>query len=231
MAGRGGLNLTHSEELASFLARYGGAADALRPAIEAFPPDALRAWSGAMGQSTYVGSSGRVFPVAMKASPLLRAWLRRLDAAGVKLALRHAWTGWDDAQRLTFDTPDGAATVEADATVLALGGASWPRLGSDGGWTAHPRSCRRPGRAAQTVQLRISQPVVGASPAFRRAALEAHHRVVRRSIHARRGDHHRDGDRRRRDLCALASPARGNRTRRRSDAADRVASRHLGQGA
>ena len=135
MAGRGGLNLTHSEELASFLARYGGAADALRPAIEAFSPDVLRAWSGAMGQSTYVGSSGRVFPVAMKASPLLRAWLRRLDAAGVTLALRHEWTGWDD-KRLTFSKPDGAATVEPDATVLALGGASWPRLGSDGGWTA-----------------------------------------------------------------------------------------------
>ena len=135
MAGRGGLNLTHSEELASFLARYGGAADALRPAIEAFPPDALRAWSGALGQSTYVGSSGRVFPVAMKASPLLRAWLRRLDAAGVTLALRHEWTGWDD-KRLTFNTPDGAIAIEPDATVLALGGASWPRLGSDGGWTA-----------------------------------------------------------------------------------------------
>jgi len=136
MAGRGGLNLTHSEEMSAFLARYGGAADALRPAIEAFPPDALRAWSGAMGQSTYVGSSGRVFPVAMKASPLLRAWLRRLDAAGVTLALRHEWTGWDDAQRLTFNTTDGAVTVEPGATVLALGGASWPRLGSDGGWTA-----------------------------------------------------------------------------------------------
>jgi uncharacterized flavoprotein (TIGR03862 family) len=135
IAGRGGLNLTHSEEMSAFLARYGGAADALRPAIEAFPPDALRAWSGAMGQSTYVGSSGRVFPVAMKASPLLRAWLRRLDAAGVTLALRHAWTGWGDAQRLTFNTPDGAATVEPNATVLALGGASWPRLGSDGGWS------------------------------------------------------------------------------------------------
>jgi uncharacterized flavoprotein (TIGR03862 family) len=136
MAGRGGLNLTHSEELASFLARYGSATESLRPAIEAFPPDALRAWSGAMGQSTYVGSSGRVFPVAMKGSPLLRAWLRRLDAAGVKLALRHEWTGWDDARRLTFNTPDGAVTAEPDATVLALGGASWPRLGSDGGWTA-----------------------------------------------------------------------------------------------
>ena len=135
MAGRGGLNLTHSEEMNAFLARYGDAADFLRAAVTAFPPDALRAWSGALGQSTYVGSSGRVFPVAMKASPLLRAWLRRLDAAGVTLALRHAWTGWGDAQRLTFNTPDGAATVEADAAVLALGGASWPRLGSDGGWS------------------------------------------------------------------------------------------------
>ena len=134
MAGRGGLNLTHSEEMSAFMARYGDAADALRAAVTAFPPDALRAWSGALGQSTYVGSSGRVFPVAMKASPLLRAWLRRLDAAGVTLALRHAWTGWDDARRLTFDTPDGASAVELDATVLALGGASWPRLGSDGGW-------------------------------------------------------------------------------------------------
>jgi uncharacterized flavoprotein (TIGR03862 family) len=136
MAGRGGLNLTHSEALASFLPRYGAAADALRGAIEAFPPDALRTWSGELGQSTFVGSSGRVFPLAMKASPLLRAWLRRLDAAGVTLVLRHEWTGWDDARRLTFDTADGATTVEANATVLALGGASWPRLGSDGGWTA-----------------------------------------------------------------------------------------------
>lgn len=134
MAGRGGLNLTHSEEMSAFMARYGDAADALRAAVTAFPPDALRAWSGALGQSTYVGSSGRVFPVAMKASPLLRVWLRRLDATGVTLALRHAWTGWDDARRLTFDTPDGAAAVESSATVLALGGASWPRLGSDGGW-------------------------------------------------------------------------------------------------
>jgi hypothetical protein len=134
MAGRGGLNLTHSEELAAFLAHYGAAEANLRDAIDAFPPAALRAWSAELGQSTYVGSSGRVFPVAMKASPLLRAWLRRLDAAGVKFALRHDWTGWDDAERLTFDAPEGAATVEPDATVLALGGASWPRLGSDGGW-------------------------------------------------------------------------------------------------
>jgi uncharacterized flavoprotein (TIGR03862 family) len=132
MAGRGGLNLTHGEALEPFLARYGGA-DALRGAILAFPPDALRAWSEALGQPTFVGSSGRVFPRAMKASPLLRAWLRRLDAAGVRFALRHHWVGWDD-ERLRFGTPDGAISVEADATVLALGGASWPRLGSDGGW-------------------------------------------------------------------------------------------------
>jgi uncharacterized flavoprotein (TIGR03862 family) len=134
MAGRGGLNLTHSEALPEFLARYGAATENLRSAIEAFPPDKLRAWSAELGQSTYVGSSGRVFPVAMKASPLLRAWLRRLDAAGVGLALRHEWTGWDDARRPTFATPDGEISVAADATVLALGGASWPRLGADGGW-------------------------------------------------------------------------------------------------
>ena len=132
MAGRGGLNLTHGEPLESFLTRY-GAPEALRAAIRAFPPDALRAWSEALGQETFVGSSGRVFPRSMKASPLLRAWLRRLNAAGVRFALRHDWAGWD-GRRLKFETPDGAITVEVDATVLALGGASWPRLGSDGGW-------------------------------------------------------------------------------------------------
>jgi hypothetical protein len=134
MAGRGGLNLTHSEDLEPFLTRYGTAAAALRGAIAAFPPDALRAWSRELGQSTYVGSSGRVFPVAMKASPLLRAWLRRLDARGVRFVLRHQWSGWDKAKRLTFSAPDGDVMAKADATVLALGGASWPRLGSDGGW-------------------------------------------------------------------------------------------------
>src|SRR5512135_1028072 len=100
MAGRGGLNLTHSEKLETFLTRYGKATPQLTAAIEAFPPSALREWSEALGQSTFVGSSGRVFPKAMKASPLLRAWLRRLDAAGVKFALRHRWTGWDEKGRL-----------------------------------------------------------------------------------------------------------------------------------
>ena len=134
MAGRGGLNLTHSEALPPFLTRYGKATPHLKAAIETFPPEALRAWSEALGQPTFVGSSGRVFPQSMKASPLLRAWLRRLDNSGVQFALRHRWTGWDDAGRLTFNGPDSPRAVEAKATVLALGGASWPRLGSDGTW-------------------------------------------------------------------------------------------------
>jgi uncharacterized flavoprotein (TIGR03862 family) len=135
MAGRGGLNLTHSEPLPQFLARYRDAMPHLQAAIEAFPPSALRAWSEALGEPTFVGTSGRVFPKAFKASPLLRAWLRRLDAAGVKFAFRHRWTGWDKEGRLLFQAPDGPSVVAADATVLALGGASWPRLGSDGAWT------------------------------------------------------------------------------------------------
>jgi hypothetical protein len=135
MAGRGGLNLTHSEPFPAFLARYREAASLLEPAISAFPPDRLREWSETLGQPTFAGSSGRVFPKAFKASPLLRAWLRRLDAQGVRFAFRHRWSGWDDHGRLNFETPEGERAIEADATVLALGGASWPRLGSDGAWT------------------------------------------------------------------------------------------------
>ncbi len=135
MAGRGGLNLTHSEALPQFLAplrpRH---AAAQKPRSRRFRRDALRAWSEALGQPTFVGSSGRVFPQAFKASPLLRAWLRRLDRVGVQFALRHRWIGWDANGHLAFETPDGPRTVDARATVLALGGASWPRLGSDGAW-------------------------------------------------------------------------------------------------
>ncbi len=134
MAGRGGLNLTHSEDLPHFLARYGAAEGHLRRAIEAFPPARLRAFSEELDQPTFVGTSGRVFPKAMKASPLLRALLRRLDDMGVRVAFRHRWRGWDADNGLLFETPDGLVRIEADATVLALGGASWPRLGSDGGW-------------------------------------------------------------------------------------------------
>jgi uncharacterized flavoprotein (TIGR03862 family) len=134
MAGRGGLNLTHSEPLPAFLARYREAAPRLEPAISAFPPETLREWSAALGQPTFVGSSGRVFPESFKASPLLRAWLRRLDSQGVRFAFRHRWNGWGSQGRLRFQTPDGERLVEARATILALGGASWPRLGSDGTW-------------------------------------------------------------------------------------------------
>jgi uncharacterized flavoprotein (TIGR03862 family) len=134
MAGRGGLNLTHSEPLPAFLARYREAEPRLAAAIEAFLPERLRTWCEALGQPTFVGSSGRIFPKSLKASPLLRAWLRELDAMGVQFSTRHRWTGWDDSGRLSFQTPEGEKAVEAGATVLALGGASWPRLGSDGGW-------------------------------------------------------------------------------------------------
>lgn len=135
MAGRGGLNLTHSEPLAAFIARYGTTADWLAPAIRAFPPEALRAWCEGLEQKTFIGTSGRVFPTEMKASPLLRAWLRRLQNLGVQFALRHDWQGWRD-NALLFATPEGEEKqVIAAACLLALGGASWPRLGADGGWT------------------------------------------------------------------------------------------------
>ncbi len=134
LAGRGGLNLTHSEDLERFLDRYGDAPSVLRRVIEAFPPSALRAWSEELGQPTFVGSSGRVFPKAFKTSPLLRAWLRRLGDMGVQVRLRHRWQGWDEDGRLRFVSGGDEISVEADATILALGGASWPRLGSDAAW-------------------------------------------------------------------------------------------------
>ena len=135
LAGRGGLNLTHSEELPRFMTRYGAAAPRLDAALDALTPAMLRTWAEALGQETFIGSSGRVFPKAMKASPLLRAWLRRLASEGVAVRLRHRWLGWDGEGRLLFETPEGQTTVAASATVLALGGASWPSLGSDGSWT------------------------------------------------------------------------------------------------
>ncbi len=135
MAGRGGLNLTHAEPLPRFLGRFGDARPHLEALIEAFPPQALRAWAEGLGQETFEGSSGRVFPKAMKASPLLRAWLRRLADLGVALHTRHRWIGWDEAGALRIVTPTGVETsVAPDVTIFALGGASWPRLGSDGGW-------------------------------------------------------------------------------------------------
>ncbi|MEZ2408250.1 hypothetical protein GGC47_002679 [Bosea sp. OAE752] len=135
LAGRGGLNLTHSEPLDAVLGRYREAKGWLEPAIRAFPPQALRDWADGLGAETFVGSSGRIFPRAMKASPLLRAWLRRLEGLGVGLAAGRLWTGWDAAGALTFRLASGETeTVHPAAALLALGGASWPRLGSDGGW-------------------------------------------------------------------------------------------------
>ncbi|WP_043837086.1 TIGR03862 family flavoprotein [Muricoccus aerilatus] len=135
MAGRGGLNLTHTEPLETFLSRYGAARPRLKPVVRAFPPEAVRAWCEALGQPTFAGTSGRVFPQAMKAAPLLRAWLARLAARGVTLLSRHNWTGWDADGALTFERPDDRPLrLTPDAALLALGGASWPRLGSDAGW-------------------------------------------------------------------------------------------------
>jgi uncharacterized flavoprotein (TIGR03862 family) len=142
LAGRSGLNLTHDEPVAQLLARYGDA-PVVRAAVAAFPPAALRDWAASLGQPTYVGSSGRVFPTAFRATPLVRAWLARLATLGVQVHPRHRWAGWavgaDGAADLTrpqLSDHDGvAADVRADVTVLALGGASWPRVGSDGAWT------------------------------------------------------------------------------------------------
>ena len=150
MAGRGGLNLTHSEDLAPFLARYGAAAEKLKPFLDAFGPQDVRDWCAGLEQETFVGTSGRVFPRALKASPLLRAWLRRLAGLGVQMQTRHEFRGFSD-RAAVFDTPGGPVQVEADVFVLALGGASWPRLGADGGWVAPlkaagvaPALCVRP---------------------------------------------------------------------------------------
>jgi uncharacterized flavoprotein (TIGR03862 family) len=135
LAGRGGLNLTHSEPLETFLDRYGGARGRLAPAIAAFGPDSLRAWCAGLGEETFVGSSGRVFPSSFRATPLLRAWLRRLDDLGVDIRVRHSWTGWDGGGALLVADAAGVVSpVAADATVLAVGGASWPRVGSTGSW-------------------------------------------------------------------------------------------------
>jgi uncharacterized flavoprotein (TIGR03862 family) len=133
LAGRGGLNLTHSEPLEALLNRYGAARGHLETAIRSFPPQALRAWCEELGIETFTGSSGRVFPKQMKASPLLRAWLGRLNRLGVELVTRSRWTGWDGAD-LTFETPSGPHREHSNTAIFALGGASWPRLGSDGSW-------------------------------------------------------------------------------------------------
>lgn len=163
LAGKSGLNLTHGEPLAACIDRFGSAAPVLAPALRAFPPAEVRRWAAGLGIDTFVGTSGRVFPVRMKASPLLRAWLARLRGQGVTVHTRHRWQGWSAAGALVFVTPDGERRVPADAVVLALGGASWPRLGGTGDWL--------PLLAARGVEVRPLQPancgfVVAWSPAL-----------------------------------------------------------------
>jgi uncharacterized flavoprotein (TIGR03862 family) len=150
LAGKGGLNLTHAEAFERFLPRYAAASAALEPALRHFGPDALRAWCEGLGIGTFVGSSSRVFPQDMKAAPLLRAWLHRLRDQGVRFHMRHHWTGWAADGGLHFDGPSGGLQIRPAATVLALGGASWQRLGSDGAWW--------PWLAAKGVPLAPLQP-------------------------------------------------------------------------
>jgi len=134
MAGKSGLNLTHSEPFEKFVSRYGSRSAEVRSWLLDFAPDDLRQWAHWLGVETFVGTSGRVFPTMMKASPLLRAWLKRLDESGVKFHMRHRWAGWNEDGALCFETPDGTKAIQTDVTLLALGGGSWKKLGSDGAW-------------------------------------------------------------------------------------------------
>lgn len=134
LAGKGGLNLTHSEPMESFLSRYGASRAFIEPSIRSFTPSALQAWARGLGVETFIGTSGRIFPTDLKAAPLLRTWLRRLRLNGVRFHVRHRWCGWDEQGRLRFITDDGMLSVRVDAVVLAMGGGSWPQLGSNGEW-------------------------------------------------------------------------------------------------
>jgi len=143
LAGRGGMNITHSEPYEAFVARYGSRAGALRPMLDGFKPDDLRAWVHGLGIETFVGTSGRVFPTEMKAAPMLRAWLHRLRESGVRFHQRHRWLGWSPDGALRFEAPDGERTARHRAVLLALGGASWARLGLGRRLAAVARRARR----------------------------------------------------------------------------------------
>mgnify|MGYP001336733710 CR=1 FL=1 len=134
MAGKGGMNITHAEPFEQFLSRYGARRTELEAMITAFSPQTLREWVQGLGIATFVGSSGRVFPTEMKAAPLLRAWLHRLRSCGVSFHMRHRWLGWADAGLLAFENQQGQSNINADAVILALGGGSWPQLGSNAAW-------------------------------------------------------------------------------------------------
>lgn len=136
LAGIGGLNITHSEPYDTFCSRYGNRQAQLQPILDRLPPSALRSWASGLGIETFVGSSGRVFPSGMKAAPLLRAWLHRLRSSGVRLHVRHRWLGWNSDGGLRLNNTGGEISIKPEATILALGGASWPKLGSDGAWVS-----------------------------------------------------------------------------------------------
>jgi uncharacterized flavoprotein (TIGR03862 family) len=179
LAGKGGLNLTHGEPFEAFVGRYAERATMLRPLLLAFGADALREWAAGLGVSTFIGSSGRVFPQDMKAAPLLRAWLHRLRGQGVVFHMRHRWRGFGADGGLRFDTAQGESTVTSSATVLALGGASWPQLGSDGAWATdlaaagaevaplRPSNCGFDvGWSQHLVQHQAGQPLKGVTLTF-----------------------------------------------------------------
>ncbi len=226
LAGRGGLNITHSEELPRFLARYADGNPRLCAAIESFPPTATRAWCNDLGQKTFIGSSGRIFPNAFKSSPLLRAWLRRLIDLGVQFKLRHRWIGWDNAGSLKLETPEVLVAVRPQACILALGGASWPRLGADGSWVGL--------LAAQGIDITPLRPAncgflvpwsESVQQPLRRAAIETNYIVVSWPDGAWRGDDHPARCRGRRDLCSLGRAAGHNRHGRRGHASSVATSR------
>ena len=176
LAGKGGLNLTHAEAHEQFLSRYGASRPWLEQSLDEFGADAVRGWAQGLGVETFVGTSGRVFPADMKAAPLLRTWLHRLRQAGVTFHMRHRWHGWDGAPPdapLVFATPEGEKRTRPAATVLALGGASWPRLGSDGAWTDYARGAGRCGGSVAQRELWLRRTMErDVSGAIRRTARE-----------------------------------------------------------
>ena len=217
MAGKGGMNITHAEPLSSFLDRYGSRREQIKPLLDVFSPDALREWIHGLGIDTFVGSSGRVFPTDMKAAPLLRAWLHRLRENGVSFHMRHRWRGWNAAGELCFATAEGERTVQADAVVLALGGGSWPQLGSDGAWLPllaargvtiaplRPANCGFDAGWSEHFRTRFAgQPLKGVVLSFQRRC---------RFSASQAGRHHADGKRHRgrAGLCPVCTYTRRNR--------------------
>ncbi|MES2632837.1 MAG: TIGR03862 family flavoprotein [Pseudomonadota bacterium] len=189
LAGKGGLNLTHSEPFDPFLSRYGARVESVAPWLRSFGAEQLREWAGALGVTTFVGTSGRVFPTDMKAAPLLRAWLHRLRTAGVQFHMRHRFLGWTNGGQLRFASPSGEVEVNADATILAMGGASWPQLGSDGAWA--PLLAQRGVQVAPLLPANCGFDVRGGWSEYFRTRYEGQ---PFKSVAIRVGPFHRQGE-------------------------------------